>query len=122
MSDSSTSATPPPSRMSAATASSRSRRRAASATAAPCPASATAVAAPIPLEAPVTNATVPFSSGSIGTSPSPVRRGWSGLAGDQEDTPGGAHLAALEPGAQGFLDRRDRPLPGWLVRILEHHV
>src|ERR1700691_3166663 len=62
MSDSSTSAVPPWSRMPAAISSSRSLRRAAGAPAAPCPARAAAVAAPMPLEAPVTSATVPSST------------------------------------------------------------
>ena len=59
MSASSTSATPPCSRILSPTSSRRSLRRATSGTRAPCCASATAVAAPIPLEAPVTSAAVP---------------------------------------------------------------
>src|SRR5215471_4834754 len=64
MSHSSTSAVPPCPVMLVASSSSLSRLRAASATAAPWAASAVAVAAPIPLDAPVTSATVPFSTGS----------------------------------------------------------
>src|ERR1700683_3560157 len=78
-SHSSTSAVPPWSLMSAASASSRSPRRAASATAAPSAASAVAAAAPMPLEAPVTSATVPSSTDCTRKSSPLTHRGLLGI-------------------------------------------
>lgn len=61
-------------------------------------------------------------NGGSGVHPDPMagrRRAWSGAAGDQEDTPGGAHLAVLYPGAKGFLDGGERSLARVAVGVPE---
>ena len=65
---------------------------------------------------------MPARSGGSGVYLDPMaarRRACSGAAGDQEDTPGGTHLAVLHPGTKGFLDGGERPLTSMVVGVPE---